>query len=288
MTASGTFGYGIEYTSLVDIQRLGAIVSKGTTLRPRKGNPQPRIVETPAGMLNSIGLQNVGVKALIRDKAPIWDEWEVPVIVNVAGETFEEFERLAAALDGVPGVAALELNISCPNVDQGGLEFGCDPRMATEVTRVVRRTTTLPVIVKLTPNVTDMGVIARAVVEAGADAVTVMNTILGMAFDVHHRRPVIPRGGAGLSGPAIKPIALYRVYQVARAVEVPVIGSGGIFSLRDALEFFLAGASAIQIGTANFVDPTTCIKIIEGLEDYLEQQACHSLHDLAPQRSASV
>lgn len=280
MTASGTFGYGTEYASLVDIQRLGAIVAKGITWSPRRGNPQPRIAETPAGMLNSIGLQNIGVRAVIRDKAPLWEQWSVPVIVNIAGETYDEFRRLAAALDGVPGVAGLEVNVSCPNVDKGGMAFGCDPEMAAEVTRLVRQETSLPVIVKLTPNVGDIRIIARAVEDAGADAITVMNTILGMAIDVRRRRPVIARGAAGLSGPAIKPIALYLVYQVAQVVELPIIGCGGIATYRDALEFLMAGASAVQVGTASFVDPQASVKIIDGLGRYLDEQSCQSLGEV--------
>ncbi|MBI2886649.1 MAG: dihydroorotate dehydrogenase [Chloroflexi bacterium] len=279
MTASGTFGYGTEYASLVDIQRLGAIVSKGVTLRPRKGNPQPRIVETPAGMLNSIGLQNIGIRAVVREKAPLWAEWSVPVIVNIAGDTYDEFRRLAAALEGVPGVAGVEVNISCPNVDQGGMVFGCDPGMAAQVTRCVRQETSLPVIVKLTPNVGDIRAVAQAVEEAGADALTVANTFLGMAYDLRRRRPVIPRGAAGLSGPAIKPLALYLAHQVAQAVTAPVIGCGGIASARDALEFLMAGATAVQVGTATFVDPQASIRIIEGLERYLEQQGCDTLRE---------
>ncbi len=243
ITASGTFGYGTEYAALLDTQRLGAIVSKGITWSPRKGNRQPRIAETPAGMLNSIGLQNVGVKAVISKKAPVWAAWDVPVIVNIAGESFDEFRRLAAALDGVRGVAALEVNISCPNVDQGGLEFGCDPLAAAEVTRVVKQESGLPVIVKLTPNVTDIGEQAIAVAQAGADAITAINTVVGMVIDVRRRRPVIARGMAGLSGPAIRPIALAMVYKIAGAVAIPIIGCGGIFTADDALQFFMAGAS---------------------------------------------
>lgn len=280
MVASGTFGYGTEYASLIDVQRLGAIVSKGITWRPRKGNLQPRIAETPAGMLNSIGLQNIGIRALIRDKAPMWAEWQVPVIVNIAGETVEEFGRLAGALEGVPGIAGIEVNISCPNVDQGGVEFGCDPMMAAAVTEQVRRSTTLPIIVKLTPNVTDIRVQARAVAEAGADALTVANTVLGMAIDVRRRRSVIPRGGAGLSGPAIKPIALYLVYQVTKAVAIPVIGCGGITNRDDALEFLMAGAAAVQVGTANFVDPGVSIRILEGIAAYLDEAGHSCLQDI--------
>lgn len=277
MVASGTFGYGTEYAALIDIQRLGAIVCKGVTLRPRVGNPQPRIAETPAGMLNSIGLQNIGVRALVRDKAPIWEQWRVPVIVNIAGESYDEFRQLAAILEGVPGIAALEVNVSCPNVNRGGMEFGCDPLMAAEVTRVVRRESSLPVIVKLTPNAPDMRAVARAVADAGADALTVMNTVLGMAIDVVKKTTVMQRGSAGLSGPAIKPIALYHVYQIAGAVDIPVIGCGGISSTSDALEFLMAGAAAVQVGTANFVDPQTSIRIIDGLEDYLSKERCASI-----------
>ena len=280
MVASGTFGYGTEYASLIYIQRLGAIVSKGVTWRSRKGNPQPRIAETPAGMLNSIGLQNIGIRALLRDKAPMWAGWEVPVIVNIAGESIDEFGHLAEALDGAPGIAGIEVNISCPNVDQGGVEFGRDPAMAAAVTDRVRRSTSLPVIVKLTPNVTDIREQARAVEEAGADALTVANTIFGMAIDVRRRKPVIARGAAGLSGPAIKPIALHLVYQTAGVVDIPVIGSGGIASLNDALEFIMAGASAVQIGTANFVDPSTSIRILDGLESFLTQSGHQSLQEI--------
>jgi len=291
ITASGTFGYGTEYAALLDTQRLGAIVSKGITWSPRKGNRQPRIAETPAGMLNSIGLQNVGVKAVISKKAPVWAAWDVPVIVNIAGESFDEFRRLAAALDGVRGVAALEVNISCPNVDQGGLEFGCDPLAAAEVTRVVKQESGLPVIVKLTPNVTDIGEQAIAVAQAGADAITAINTVVGMVIDVRRRRPVIARGMAGLSGPAIRPIALAMVYKIAGAVAIPIIGCGGIFTADDALQFFMAGASAVQVGTASFVEPQAATRIIDGLRDYLDSHGHASIKDIvgvarlpAPQR----
>ncbi len=280
MVASGTFGYGTEYAALVDIQRLGGIVSKGITWHPKAGNRQPRTAETPAGMLNSIGLQNIGLDAVIRHKAPIWAQWKVPVIINVAAETYDEFCRMAAALEGVEGVAGLELNISCPNVDQGGIEFGCDPALAAMVTRGVKAATSLPVIVKLTPNMSDVVAQAQAVVEAGADAVTVMNTILGLAIDVRRRRPVIARGSAGLSGPAIKPIALHLVYQVARAVTVPVIGAGGISNSGDALEFLMAGATAVQIGTANFVDPHASLKTIDGIAQFLEREGCGSIGEI--------
>jgi dihydroorotate dehydrogenase (NAD+) catalytic subunit len=280
IAASGTFGYGTEYAPLMDVQRLGALVSKGITWAPRRGNRQPRIVETPAGMLNSIGLQNVGVRAVVAKKAPIWAEWEVPVIVNIAGESYDEFRRLSAALDGVPGVAALEVNISCPNVDQGGIEFGCDPAAAAEVTRVVKQESGLPVLVKLTPNVTDIREQAVAVAQAGADAITAINTVVGMVIDVRRRRPVIPRGMAGLSGPAIRPIALAMVYKVAGAVDIPVIACGGIVTANDALEFLMAGATAVQVGTASFVDPQAPVRIIDGLAEYLETQGAASVQDV--------
>jgi dihydroorotate dehydrogenase (NAD+) catalytic subunit len=269
IAASGTFGWGTEYASLMDVQRLGAISTKGITWRPRLGNQQPRIVETAAGMLNSIGLQNPGIREVVKHKAPVWAQMDVPVIANIAGESYDEFCRLAEALDGVPGVAALELNISCPNVESG-LEFGSDPEGAAAVTYGVRQTTALPIIVKLTPNMGDVPGQARAVADAGADAITVINTVLGMLIDLRRRRPVIARGSAGLSGPAIKPIAIHLVYQVARAVDIPIIGCGGIATAQDALEFFMAGATAIQVGTANFVDPQASLKVIDGISSYLD------------------
>ena len=280
MTASGTFSNGLEAAKVFDIQRLGAIVSKGTTLRPRAGNPQTRIAETPSGMLNTIGLQNVGVEALIRDVAPIWATWQTPVIVNIAGETVEEFGELAARLDGVPGVSGLELNISCPNVAVGGMLFGQDPEQAAAVTKTVLRKTTLPVIVKLTPNVTDIVAVARAVVEAGADALCLINTVQGMAIDVRTRRPVLSTVFGGLSGPAIKPIALRMVYQVASAVDVPVVGCGGIRTGEDAIEFIMAGATAVEVGTATFADPLAPLHVLEGIERFLEQAGVDDISEL--------
>jgi len=280
MTASGTFSNGLEAAKVFDIQRLGAIVSKGTTLRPRAGNPQMRIAETPSGMLNTIGLQNVGVEALIRDVAPIWATWQTPVIVNIAGETVEEFGELAARLDGVPGVSGLELNISCPNVAVGGMLFGQDPEQAAAVTKTVLRKTTLPVIVKLTPNVTDIVAVARAVVEAGADALCLINTVQGMAIDVRTRRPVLSTVFGGLSGPAIKPIALRMVYQVASAVDVPVVGCGGIRTGEDAIEFIMAGATAVEVGTATFADPLAPLHVLEGIERFLEQAGVDDISEL--------
>ncbi|MEE9276989.1 MAG: dihydroorotate dehydrogenase, partial [Dehalococcoidia bacterium] len=255
MTASGTFANGLEFAKVFDIQRLGAIVSKGVTLRPRSGNPLPRIVETPGGMLNSIGFQNIGLHKLTTDVCPVWATWDVPVIVNVLGDTAAEFATLARELDGVPGVAGLEVNISCPNLDIGGMEFGQDPRAAAEVTAAVANATTLPVLVKLTPNVTDIVPLARAVEEAGAHALCVANSFLGMAIDVLKRRTRTHRPTAGLTGPAIKPLALRLVWETAQAVSIPIIGCGGISSGRDAIEFILAGASAVQVGTATFRDP---------------------------------
>jgi dihydroorotate dehydrogenase (NAD+) catalytic subunit len=280
MTASGTFGNGLEFVKVFDIQKLGAIVSKATTLRPRSGHPQPRTAETPCGMLNAIGLQNVGVEALVRDIAPAWAAWHVPVIVNVSGDSVEEYGALAARLDGVPGVSGVELNVSCPNVAVGGMEFGQDPRLAAAVTSAALRQTTLPVIVKLTPNVTDIAAVARAVAEAGADAVTVINTVQGMAIDVRSRQPAISAVFAGLSGPAIKPIALRMVYQVAAAVDIPVVGCGGISSGLDAIEFLMAGASAVQVGTATFSNPLAPLEVLEGIQRFLAEQGVEDVHDI--------
>jgi dihydroorotate dehydrogenase (NAD+) catalytic subunit len=280
MTASGTFGNGLEFAKVFDIQKLGAIVSKATTLRPRSGHPQPRTAETPCGMLNAIGLQNVGVEALIRDVAPVWAAWRVPVIVNVSGDSVEEYGELAARLDGVAGISGLELNISCPNVAVGGMEFGQDPRLAAAVTGAALRQTTLPVIVKLTPNVTDIAAVARAVAEAGADAVTAINTVQGMAIDVRSRRPTIGSGFAGLSGPAIRPIALRAVYQVAAAVDIPVIGCGGISSGLDAIEFLMAGATAVQVGTATFSNPLAPLEVMQGIERLLEEEGMEDVQDI--------
>jgi dihydroorotate dehydrogenase (NAD+) catalytic subunit len=282
MAASGTFGYGMELAKTIDIQRLGAIVCKGTTLRRRRGNPQPRTVETSAGMLNSIGLQNVGVTTLIREMAPIWATWRVPVIVNIAGESIDDYARLARRLDGVPGVSGLELNISCPNV-ANGLLFGSDPDMAAALTVAVRQETTLPVIVKLTPDVDDIVAVARAVVEADADALTLVNTFPAMAIDIRSRRPILGSTFGGLSGPALKPIALRLVYLVAEAVHVPIIGCGGITTAEDAIEFILAGATAVQVGTATFLNPRATLDVLEGIERYLSQQGLHDINPLVGQ-----
>lgn len=278
MTASGTFGYGTEYHHLFDIQKLGAIVCKGTTYQPREGNPQPRLMETASGMLNSIGLQNIGVKALVREKAPVWAAWRVPVIVNITGETIDEYARIAGELDGVSGVSAIEVNISCPNVSEGGAEFGADPKTAARVTAAVKRATSLPLIVKLTPNTGDIVKVALAVAEAGADAVSLINTLKGMAIDSNTRRPTIGNKTGGLSGPAIKPVALFMVYEVAGAVAIPVIGCGGITGGSDAVEFIMAGASAVQIGTASFNNPRAPFDILRGIEYFMEN---HGVNDLA-------
>ncbi len=280
MTASGTFGYGTEYGQLFDIQKLGAIVCKGTTLEPREGNPQPRLVETACGVVNSIGLQNIGVRALIKEKAPVWAKWRVPVIVNIAGETVEEYRRLAVALDGVKGVSALEVNISCPNVKAGGAAFGADPQCASEVTAAVRSASSLPVIVKLTPNTGDIAAVAKAVADAGADAISLVNSFKAMAIDVKTRRPSLGSITGGLSGPAIKPVALAMVYEVAGAVGVPVIGCGGISSAGDALEFIMAGASAVQVGSASFLNPRASLDVLEGLEKFMQAEKVKSLEEL--------
>ncbi|MCK4273700.1 MAG: dihydroorotate dehydrogenase, partial [Dehalococcoidales bacterium] len=242
MTASGTFGYGTEYSQVFDIQRLGAIICKGTTLEPREGNPQPRLYETASGLLNSIGWQNIGVKALIKEKAPVWADWRVPVIVNIGGDTVDDYARLAEELDGVTGVIGIEVNISCPNVKVGGAAFGVKPDSAAGVTKAVRAVTSLPVIVKLTPNTADIAGVAAAVAEAGADSVSLINTLRGMAIDINKRRPAIETIICGLSGPAIKPVALAMVYEVAGAIDIPVIGCGGITGADDAIEFIMAGA----------------------------------------------
>jgi dihydroorotate dehydrogenase (NAD+) catalytic subunit len=280
MTASGTLSNGLEAARIFDVNRLGAVVSKGTTLHPRAGNPQPRTAETPSGMLNTIGLQNVGVEALVRDVAPVWATWQVSVIVNIAGETVEEFGALASRLDGVPGVSGIEANISCPNVAVGGMLFGQDAKQAAAVTAAVVRATTLPVIVKLTPNVTDIVAIAKAVVDAGADALCLINTLQAMAIDIRARRPVLSTVFGGLSGPAIKPVALRAVYQVAGAVDVPIVGCGGIRSGDDAIEFIMAGATAVQVGTATFSNPNAPIDVLEGIERYLVDAAISDVRDL--------
>jgi dihydroorotate dehydrogenase (NAD+) catalytic subunit len=279
-TASGTFGYGAEYASYVDINVLGALVVKGTTLLPRHGNPTPRIVETPAGILNAIGLQNPGVEALVTKAMPYLRDYDVPVIVNIAGDTVEDYARLAARLNQVKGVAGLEVNISCPNVKKGGLQFGSDPDSAAEVTRAVKASTSLPVIVKLSPNVTSIAGVAEKVAAAGADALSLINTLLGMSIDIHRRKPVLGNVMGGLSGPAVRPVAVRAVWQVYRAVSLPIIGMGGITTTEDALEFILAGATAVAVGTANFINPRATVDIIEGLEKYLTANGIADINEL--------
>jgi len=280
IAASGTWGYGDEYGDLVDVNKLGAIVCKGTTLMPGDGNPQPRIVEVMGGVLNSVGLQNIGVEALVAEKAPLWATWKVPVLVNIAGNTIDEYAKLAARLEGIAGVSGIEVNISCPNVSRGGMHFGTDPSAASEVTSAVKGATTLPVIVKLSPNVTDISTIAKAVEKAGADAVSLINTVGGMAIDLKQRRPALGNITGGLSGPAIKPIALLMVYSVAGCVNVPVIGCGGIMNAADALEFIMAGATAVQVGTAGLADPRATLAVIDGLVEYLSSQGIHTIAEL--------
>ncbi len=279
LTASGTFGQGLEYAEIIDVSRLGAIVNKGTTRNPRPGNPQYRIAETPAGILNSIGLENPGAVEVARLYGPKWAKLRVPVIVNVAGYSVDDYVFVVETLAQTPGVVAFELNISCPNV-KGGMLFGCDPLLAAEVTRAVRETTDMPIIVKLTPNAPDVVAVARAVEEAGADGLTAINTVLGMRIDTAKRRPVLGTGSGGLSGPAIRPIAVHITYQVAQAVTIPIIGAGGVTSANDALEFLLAGASAVQVGTATFADPTAPIRVIEGLAAYVRDNGLSSIREI--------
>lgn len=280
MPASGTFGYGEEYSPYLDLNRLGAIVTKGLSLRPRAGNPTPRIAETNGGMLNAIGLQNVGVDAFIEEKLPFLHHVQTPVIVNFFGNSLEEYGQAAQRLSQIEGVAAVELNISCPNVKQGGIVFGTDPRAAAEVVGLVRRQLSKPLIVKLTPNVTDITVIARAVEEAGADAISCINTLTGLAVDIRRRRPRLANGTGGMSGPALRPLAVRMVHQVVQAVQVPVIGVGGIMSAEDALEFLIAGARAVQVGTANFVDPAAMMHIVDGLERFCREEGVARIRDL--------
>jgi dihydroorotate dehydrogenase (NAD+) catalytic subunit len=279
LAASGAFGYGTE-VPLLDRRALGGMVSKGIFLRPRAGTPPPRIVETPSGMLNAIGLQGPGVEALIRDYAPQWASWDFPVLVNINGESVSEYGELAGRLDGVPGVAGFEINISCPNVEQGGLYFGNDPRAAAAVTEAVRKRTVLPVWVKLTPMVTDIGVIARAVEGAGADALCAVNTFVGMSIDLNASKPRLSFRTGGLSGPAIRPLAVHLAHQAARAVKIPVVGIGGVISAEDALEFLVAGCSAVQVGTATFVNPQAIAQIYDGIAKHMKSRGITSLADL--------
>ena len=271
MTASGTFGYGEEYAPYVDLNSLGAIVVKGLSWKARSGNPSPRIMETPAGMLNAIGLQNIGVKNFINKKLPFLRNFDIAVIANVYGETVEEYLRVSELLTAAPGVHALEINVSCPNVKKGGVAFGTDPDMVADVSGRVRGITDLPLIVKLSPNVTDITVMAAAAEAAGADGVSLINTLTGMSVDVERRIPHLQNITGGLSGPAIKPVALRMVWQAARTVNIPIIGVGGIMTAADALEFIIAGATAIQVGTANFINPKATMEILAGIRDYMDR-----------------
>lgn len=280
MVASGTFGYGAEYEGLIDIDSLGALVTKGISLCPCSGNPPPRIVETPSGMLNAIGLQNVGLECFVTEKLPGLRQYATPVIVNFYGSTIQEYARLAERLDALPGIAGLEVNISCPNVAQGGMLFGADPVAAHDVIARVRQVTRLPLIVKLTPNVTDIAAVARSVQDAGADAVSLINTLTGMVIDVATRRPVLANRTGGLSGPAVRPVAVRMVWEVARVVSIPVIGMGGIETAMDAVQFFMAGARAVQIGTALFRNPGAPQAVIAGLSQYLRTTGLQRIDDI--------
>jgi len=280
MVASGTFGYGEEYNQFIDLKELGAIVTKSITLLPRAGNRPPRIVETPAGMLNAIGLQNVGLERFISEKMPFLRELGVPIIVSISGEDVSEYVEPAAKLSHVEGVAGLEVNISCPNVPRGGMLFGSDPQMTCELVKTVRGATDLPLIAKLSPNVTSIVEIAFAAEEAGADALSLINTLLGMAIDIHTRQPKLANITGGLSGPAIRPVALRMVWQVAEAVDIPVIGMGGIMTAQDALEFIIAGARAVAVGTANFINPLATVEIISGIRNFMIRTNIRDMDDL--------
>lgn len=280
MTASGTFGYAKEFEPYLNLHRLGAVVVKGISLEPRPGNPPPRIIETPCGMLNAIGLENVGVERFITEKMKSLEAVVVPVVVNILGDTLNEYREIAKRLADVEGIAAIEVNISCPNVKKGGVAFGTVPEMAAAVTSAVKEQSTVPVLVKLSPNVTDITAIARAVEDGGADAVSLINTLIGMAIDHQSRKPVLANVIGGLSGPAIKPVALRMVYQVAQSVSIPVIGIGGIESAEDVLEFMLAGATAVQIGTANFINPRAAEEAVDGLAEYVHQNKLGSIREM--------
>jgi dihydroorotate dehydrogenase (NAD+) catalytic subunit len=280
MTASGTFGYAGEFEKLVDLNRLGAIVVKGLSLEPSKGNPPPRIVETPCGMLNAIGLENVGLAAFVKEKLPFLRRLDTPIFVNVYGKRTEEYAELAARLNDIDGVSGIEVNISCPNVKSGGMAFGAYPKSAAEVVSAIRKQIEKPLMVKLSPNVTDITEIAKSVEAEGADAISLINTITGMAIDIETRRPKIGNITGGLSGPAIKPVALRMVWQVAQIVKVPVVGIGGIMTAKDALEFLIAGAVAVQIGTANFINPHATTDIIDGIEAFLMERNISDVSDI--------
>ena len=279
--ASGTFGYGREYEEYIDIAGIGAVIVKGTTLEPRFGNAPPRIIETAAGMLNAIGLENPGIDVFVNEYLPYLYEKKVTVIANLAGNTIAEYAGIAARLEGCPGIAGIELNISCPNVKQGGLQFGTDPIMVKNVVQAVKAETSLPVMPKLSPNVTDIVEIARAAQEGGADALSMINTLMGMAIDVKTRRPVLANVFGGLSGPAIKPVALRMIYQVRREIDLPILGGGGIMNATDALEFIMAGSTAVSVGTGNFVNPQLADDIVSGLKTFMLENKVQKLSDIA-------
>ena len=280
MTASGTFGYAREFEDLIDLNRLGAIIVKGLSLKPSMGNPPPRIVETPCGMLNAIGLENVGFTSFVEEKLPFLKELSTPIIINIYGKDIREYAELASRIDDIEEIAGIEVNISCPNVKAGGVAFGTDPDTACKVVKAVRGNTGKPVMVKLTPNVTDITLIARSVEDAGADSISLINTVTGMVIDIETRRPKLANITGGLSGPAIKPIALRMVWQVAQKVKLPVIGVGGIMTAEDALEFLIAGAVAVQVGTANLINPHATIDIIEGIEAFLTKKNIPRITDI--------
>lgn len=280
IAASGTFGYGEEYAPYLNLNNLGALITKGISLKPAKGNPPPRIFETPAGMLNAIGLENCGVDRFISEKLPFLQKLSTAVIVNFWGRTCEEYQETAKRLSSLNGIAGLEMNISCPNIKKGGISFGCHPKSAYTVVNSVRKSTSLPLIVKLSPNVSDIVTIAESVEDAGADAISLINTLYGMAIDIESRKPRLGNIIGGLSGPAIKPVALRMVFEVARRVKIPVIGVGGISSAEDALEFLIAGAIAVQVGTANFIYPDITIRIIKGIESYLIQHSIKNIQEI--------
>ena len=280
LTASGTFGYGEEFADFVDLTRLGGFIVKGTTLHPREGNPYPRMAETPMGMLNAVGLQNKGVHYFVEHIYPRLKDLDTNVIVNVSGSSVEDYRETAAIINELENIPAIELNISCPNVKHGGMTFGVHPEAAAEVVSAVRSAYHKTLIVKLTPNVTDITEIAKAVEGAGADSISLINTMLGMAIDAERRKPLLSTVTGGLSGPCVKPVALRMVWQVAKAVKVPVVGLGGIMNATDAIEFLLAGATAIELGTANFIDPAITVKVVDGINDYLDRHGFKSVHEI--------
>jgi dihydroorotate dehydrogenase (NAD+) catalytic subunit len=280
IAASGTFGYGLEFSQLLDLNELGGIVVKGLSLKPYPGNPPPRIMETTGGMLNSIGLQNIGVDAFIKEKLPLLRNYDVSIFVNIFGHTIEEYVRIARRLSETEGIAGLEVNISCPNIKKGGMSFGKEPKQAGLLTKRIRKATSLPLMIKLTPQASDITDVAKRVEGEGADSISLVNTFLGMAIDVDTAAPILSTITGGLSGPAIKPIALRMVWEVAQKISIPVVGLGGIVSYRDALEFMIAGAQAVQVGTANFINPTICREIIHGIKEYLKAKHIDDIKQL--------